>query len=192
MWDIEDNTQLLSEEKVDLLRETARTSGPDHAFRAGWICVTLGQRIGDTLTLAQQNIYVFRDRISIVVTEGKTVPACGAYCLSLPKSSLAGLFILEAKTQAEKVGVDRLFPGEIEHLERKISLLLIADLRSLRRTGLTRLAMGGASLEELLSFSRHTSTRSLEIYLGRGLFHQHAAMKQVALVEATESKRFCW
>jgi integrase len=53
------------------------------------------------------------------------------------------------------------------------------DLRALRRTGLSRLAQcEKVPLEVVLTISRHSNIKTLEVYLQKGVFHGAQASQQ--------------
>jgi hypothetical protein len=116
--------------------------------------------------------------VSITFVEGKVVARTGAFTLALPLPSDAATIVLEAARDSHMDHSDRLFPMERSKAERQIhNSFDNLDLRALRRTGLSRLALSGCDLDVLLQISRHTSIRMLEVYLRRGLLHGAVAIK---------------
>ena len=198
IWDLDDDSQVVSDQQIQLLQQLAKTASPNSPWRAAWIALTWGQRLGDTLKMSARNVYNIEDRVTVSITEGKTVATTGPYSLSAPNASIVAKYVWEAATfagnQAEDDGGEtRMFTDPtharerwIPVMEAEITRTLGIDARALRRTGLIRLAMTNVPLETLLTFSRHSSTRMLELYLQRGMFHASAAKRQCDAVRAAE------
>lgn len=146
---------------------------PGDPTRAAYLALLLGQRAGDILKTKASETYAFPTHISITFVEGKTVQSRGAFTLATPTGSEGARIIQEAAEEAQRMGrVSLFYPSDTATAEKAIHKAFPnLDLRSLRRTGLTRLAQSGCDLELLLQISRHSSVKMLEIYLCRGLFH---------------------
>ena len=199
-WDLEDDFQLMTNMQITQLDVLATAASPNSMWRAAWVTLALGQRLGDVLKFSATNVNVINDAVTITVTEGKTVPTKGAFTLRASRGSNVGRYILEAaekcaENRKTSLGETRLFQPDtpqgnktmwIKTMESQIAATLKIDIRALRRTGLTRLAMTGCSQEVLLTFSRHSTTRMLETYLCKGVFNQAAGTAQVETVEKSE------
>lgn len=198
-WDVEDESQVLDNVKIDKLRLLARSASPNSAWRAAWITLALGQRMGDVLLLTAPNVTRIGDSIAVTVTEGKTIPTRGPYTMRAPAAGDAGSYLWEAATlcQQNKQDGPRLFKirgmddaAGIRSMERQVKETLRIDIRALRRTGLIRLSLAAdTTLETLLSFSRHSTINMLETYLCKGLFNQaQGAAQHVAVHNSEEAK----
>jgi hypothetical protein len=199
-WDLEDDTQVMSDDQVQLLATIADQREPSSHWRAAWVALAWGQRLGDVLKMEAPNVHQVNGRTTVSVTIGKTVGTTGAYSLSAQTTSTVAQYIWEAATHAREQATTTATPSlrlftlddREEHLwiptmEKEIATTLKIDIRALRRSGLIRLAMAGAPLETLLTFSRHTTTKMLELYLQKGLFNESAAANQCKAVEASEN-----
>ena len=187
IWDLEDGSQFLPQEKVDLLSTLSLFLPARHVFQAGNLCLATGQRLSDVLLLRPEQVWRVTGqqgttRVSLRVVEGKTVGSRGAYTISLPDVPLAQV-VCQATREATTRNSATLFDTNAELLTRGLNI----DVRALRRTGLSRLAMSGTPLETLISLSRHATTRMLELYLASGLFNEQTAQAQMTAIKAALS-----
>jgi len=184
-WEVDDEKNILSEEKIQLLEEISPMLPPTHGLNAAYLSLVLGQRLGDVSELTPSNLFFVGDvRISVRFTRGKTVARTGIYTLSINRTQLIHLANMLMRA-SKMVHTDTAIwpdPHKITHQ------ILGIDVRALRRTGLIRLSMTGADTSQLLTVSRHRSVRMLETYLGGGLFNEQAAKLQMdAFTAATRS-----
>ena len=199
-WDLEDDFQLMSNAQIQQLCELSTTAKPNSKWRAAWVTYALGQRMGDVLKTTAQNVTFIDDTVALTIIEGKTVPTKGPFTLRMSSDSRTGRYVREAALQCAqdriaKHGEMRLFQPDnpnrdgklwIKEMEAEVAKGLAIDIRALRRTGLTKIAMTGCPLEVTLSFSRHSTTRMLETYLCKGIFNQATAAAQVSAVAQAE------
>jgi len=193
-WDLEDDTQVMSDGQISSLAILAEEADPSSHWRAAWIALAWGQRFGDVLKMEAPNVHIVNGRVTVQVTNGKTVATTGAYSLSATSTAPVAIYIWQAAEAARlRNTTTRLFtmddlPEEqwIPTMEREVATTLKIDIRAIRRSGLIRLAMAKTPLETLLTFSRHSSIKMLELYLQKGLFHEAAADNQCRAVTASE------
>jgi hypothetical protein len=171
-WDFDDDSQVLSNERVRLMEGIARQTAVNSPMNAALLTLYLAQRMGDVIKLELQNIVsIAPDNIAVTFKEGKTVGRKGPYTLMVKDLSPAGVILLNI---ARKAREDGLSTGKIffEHSEETFKKQLgKVDVRALRRTGLMKLGSVGASQEEMLHVSRHSSVEMLNLYLHNGLFN---------------------
>lgn len=172
-WSTDSPSQMLTQDRVDEIAAIAMNSGVRAPERAAYLALMLGQRVGDVLALRPSETYLCAGRVSITFVEGKTVARTGAFTLTVSSGTDAALILTQAAELAMSDPKNRLFlPVGRTEAEQMIHRTFPAlDLRALRRTGLSRLALSGCKVETLLQISRHTSIRMLEVYLRRGLLH---------------------
>jgi integrase len=172
-WSTDSPSQMLTQDRVDEIAAVAMKCDVRAPERAAYLALMLGQRVGDVLTLRPSETYLCAGRVAITFIEGKTVARTGAFTLTVPSGTDAATILRQAAEAAMLDPRDRLFlPTSRAEAEQKIHRTFPAlDLRALRRTGLSRLALSGCKVEILLQISRHTSIRMLEVYLRRGLLH---------------------
>jgi hypothetical protein len=172
-WDYEDPSQVLNNATIAILeRMTIAATGESHLIMvATMVTLALGQRMSDVLLLQHTNIQILQEFYAITFKEGKTVAKRGAYTLLITRNGPIGQLIRSLPTRQE----GRVFPQAAES-KLKAALHkegLRVDIRALRRTGLIRLALAGATTEELLAVSRHASHQMLNLYLAAGMFNLH-------------------
>lgn len=182
IWDLEDAAEFLSQRKVEVLMTITRFLPPRHIFHAGALTFCTGQRLSDVLLLEADQVWLVTGpqgiRTSIRFTKGKTVGVRGPYTISIPPSTELESMTKAAAQKALQSRADTLFATNAELLTRALDI----DVRALRRTGLSRIAMSGTPLDVLLTLSRHASTRMLEVYLASGLFDQNTATAQIQAI----------
>lgn len=176
-WDLEG--VILSQTVIDNLPTWAANAGPRHPISAAYVAFVWGQRLADVMKMAPDNVYTVGDRTSVIVTEGKTVPKTGAYTLSISSTHFMAHILRESVKAAARAGQSTIFDSDYKRI-LEISGKL--DMRAFRRTGLSMMAMAGAETDTLLAFSRHTSSKMLEVYLMRGLFHAAMANKMCQVI----------
>jgi len=190
-WDFEDTEVFLDQAQVDYFTnraETALSLGRLDVLLVCYVALTWGQRVGDVLKVQSTNVFlVEHTRISVTFVEGKTIPRTGAYTLHATASSLLGKilqWLVRIHPQGRLFGLPPTQEAE-RRWERQVhtALPFKMDLRALRRTGLSRLALIGLSNVELLEISRHSSVQMLQLYLGRGLFDFEQARRQTWAVD---------
>jgi len=190
-WDFEDPEVFLDEEQVKYFTDRAAAAlalGRIDVLLVCYVALTWGQRVGDVLKVQSCNVYlVEHTRVSVTFVEGKTVPRTGAYTLHATASSLLGKilqWLAKMHPQGRLFGLPPTQEAE-RRWEKQIhtALPFKMDLRALRRTGLSRLALIGLSNVELLEISRHASVQMLHLYLGRGLFDFEQARRQTWAVD---------
>lgn len=137
----------------------------------------LGQRVGDVSQLQTKRITTMHDPVTnthfvcLQFRRGKTTRRRQPYTLHLP---LTGQLAKELLERAQTHQEDLLFVAD-----RGLALRVIAAalkevnqelcLLSVRRGGLQKMALQGASMATLLHHSRHTTEMMLDRYLGWGL-----------------------
>jgi hypothetical protein len=128
----------------------------------------------------------------ITVRRGKTVVHTGAYTIALPLDSIAGQRLTVLSQQIPRQ--TWLFLGEntLADCQEQIRQEIGRDVRCLRRGGLQAIARSGATVEQLLQFSRHADEPMLRRYLheGRDLVsvHNHT----LTLISTVERHAFPW
>lgn len=153
----------------------------------------LGQRIGDVQKVGAEDVVVVRmhdlSTICITIRHGKTTGAIGPFTLHLSlvhkvgklfskywrykKMAGAALF---ASTQEEQ----RLLAYTTRNILKSFDPQL--ELRSIRRGGLTDMALRGTPLQEIREFfSKHTTEKVLLGYLDWGTVSLAQAQKQIAI-----------
>lgn len=131
----------------------------------------LGQRASDVALWRAERIRPLDARfLAISVVEGKVVPRIGPFSLFLPLDHEIAIALLQLVQKRRAEAASYLFP---EDTVRVISLRLAdldagLDVRSIRRGGLTQMALAGASVPQMLAFSRHASPQMLYKYLDHG------------------------
>jgi integrase len=184
-WDVQDDAQFLDTRTIDFLLEKIRRRRVTNEISArdplvvAALALLLGQRAGDVQNLRTEDVYLHipvslattQQKVTIQFTEHK-MKRKGPYTLAIPADSIAGQFVRAARASATLLREVLLFEQHSIHgaLER---IKIACDIRSLRRTGLSRLANAGVPLEVILSISRHSSVAMLERYLANGLRHGH-------------------
>lgn len=131
----------------------------------------LGQRASDVALWRAERIRPLDARfLAISIVEGKVVPRIGPYSLFLPIGHEIATALLHLVQLRRAEGACYIFP---EDTVRVISLRLAdldagLDVRSIRRGGLTQMALAGATVPQMLAFSRHASPQMLYKYLDHG------------------------
>jgi integrase len=200
-WDSTDHQQFLSNEMIETLEQTvklglqnktAMTQTALILLSAAVISLHLGQRVGDILSIKWEDVIGMGSRpgmgkLALQMTDTKITKRKGIYTLALPIPSLATQILLTRREAASSQGYLHIFnPKNLQMQQLQGSLHdtlqdlwgLRVDLRAFRRTGLSRLASSGATLETILAISKHSSIPMLERYLANGLYHgdQHGRM----------------
>jgi hypothetical protein len=106
------------------------------------------------------------------------------YTIHIPSDSQAAQWLALAATQTWRTTLDGDAKIFTEDNWREI-LPVKFDIRALRRTGLITLAQL-LDIETLLTISRHSSQKTLEIYLQNGIYHGVLAQKQIAAIGEAE------
>jgi integrase len=173
-WDLEDETQILSSERISKLEAIATQLPPVAATSAALLSLYLGQRMGDVIKLRIENIVRLDDRIMITFKEGKTVGVKGPFTIAVTTNSRAGMILTEiaAYMRKHRGTTGRIFAPDAEETF-KIQAQSRIDVRALRRTGLIRLGLAGATEEQLLFISRHSTVAMLNLYMNNGMFNLH-------------------
>ena len=149
-----------------------------------WLTFLLGQRLSDVVRLQARSLTTFPRHRSVTFFEGKVVPKIGPFSVNFktpsPTSQLAIAWEqLQHVAQSQALPTDYLVQNP-KMAQEKIVSFITKDVRSLRRGGLTMMALSGATMEQLLIFSKHASEKMLMKYILHG-----AALAQQA--EETES-----
>jgi integrase len=137
----------------------------------------LGQRVGDVSQLQTKRITTMHDPVTkqefvcLQFRRGKTTRRRQPFTLHLPLSTPEASELWE---RAQKHEEDLLFVNDRGLGLRTIAVALKKTspelcLLSVRRGGLQRMALNGASMATLLHHSRHTTEAMLDRYLGWGL-----------------------
>jgi len=192
-WDIEQEHAVLSTEGTRRLLQLAQTCSPTSPFAAAWLTYFLGQRMSDVMELTTDDIFlVSTDQwqyMSITFNKHKnSSKGKPPYSIALPVNSLAGQNMTRAlaTTQHGQGDPKRIFPLLTRSAERIVIEELKIDIRALRRSGLQNMARAGATLPELLGFSRHTTIAMLELYLFHGVMNIQTALRQVEITSKAE------
>lgn len=151
----------------------------------------LGQRMGDTIQLECRISSIFDTPtsttfITCCFIRGKTTRRRQPYTLHVPESHPLGQRLLALQEQRRKNASTFLFVeppmrgnalvtirGALQAVDETLGLL------SVRRGGLQKMAIDGASIETLIHHSRHTTQQLLDRYLGWGKFNLIAARERL-------------
>ena len=142
---------------------------------------TLGQRLSDTIKWRTDRISMLQTShgtcTAITVVEGKVVPKIGPFTIFV-HGQLGHILLQLAMARRQRADI-YLFPQDTSHVVhmRLVALDDRLDVRSLRRGGLQAMAKQGASAQQLLMFSRHSSIAMLYRYLGHGAVLRDEAEK---------------
>ena len=138
------------------------------------LCWFTSARPCDVLQLRKDAVaFPAAHEVKVKFTRGKVVGAVGAYHIHTQVDDDDSYRLVRDFVAAAPDGF--LFPLRSGYQRQafltEVRLALrqsrpVLELRSLRRGSLQLLAQGGASEEELLTFSRHTTTQQLRRYLG--------------------------
>jgi integrase len=181
-WDLEDDAQVLSNAAIAGLEMLGAQTPPNSPANAALLTLYLGQRMGDVLKLERENIYTIAENIVITFKEGKTVSSRGPYSLMVERSSRPGQILTNIARQWRR-SAGKIFPENAEELfKRQLSDRI--DIRALRRTGLIRLGLAGATQEQLLFVSRHASLEMLNLYLHNGMFNIQILTESARLIRS--------
>jgi integrase len=188
-WELEDPSQFLSEAMITVLEQTCNADEP--LLAAALTSLRLGQRIGDVLSIKAEDIHgVGESTLAVQMTDAKVTKRKGVFTLAIPLQSFPGKLLLSMRGAALAQNESYLFKTMAQHGNRQVENLLHQrllalwglkiDLRSLRRTGLSKIASAGAPLTTVMAISKHSTVQMLERYLANGLFHgaQHTEMKE--------------
>lgn len=170
--------------------QTAASTLPEPLAVATLVSFHLGQRIGDVLHLQSGRIKTVldpstgREFTTLLFRKGKTVRRRDPFTLHLPRQPNNPNAIAERLLALAEVAPQDLF-GPSDHLSAlsQIKRALQATnpclcLLSIRRGGLQKMSLEGASIETLLHHSRHTTKALLDRYLEWGTFNLQAAREQ--------------
>lgn len=159
---------------------------------------TFGLRVGDLLSLRVEHVFkVGAVSIAILLPMTKTSDVIGTKCLHMPPDSWIAQAITKYTLRANLLGLPYVFLPvtelltddavrlEISKLER--TFRTVADLRALRRGGLSTMAFCGHKAEDVLLMSSHKSTGQLNAYLGSGLLNRELMDKQHKMVATNET-----
>jgi hypothetical protein len=155
----------------------------DKAKVALILCWYTSARPCDILHLKDTSV-VFPEgnQVRVQITRGKVVNSVGAYHIHTQIAADDHFALVRRYVESHKGFLFPLRSGyQRQALLTELRLALrksrpTLELRSLRRGSLQLLAKGGASEEELLTFSRHTTVAALRRYLGFGAV-PHAAQR---------------
>ncbi len=191
-WDLNDGAQVLSDETIAGLEMLGARTLPNSPANAALLALYLGQRMGDVLKLEMENICTMSgdlctQDIVIQFKEGKTVSSRGPYSLTVPYASLPGLLLRNIASQHND-SAKKIFAEDSEETFKK-QLSARVDIRSLRRTGLIRLGLAGATQEQLLLVSRHASVEMLNLYLHNGMFNVKTLSETALLIDRACNSR---
>jgi integrase len=183
-WDMADPQQFLHPAMISTLQERIDSFPATDPLVAAFLALMLGQRVSDVLKIQTHNVMFLRSTttssVALRFAETKTSSKCGQFTLSIPKESKAADLLLRARAMSIQREQTYLFMRDNRDVlksedEIHKSLLQLwgfrVDLRALRRTGLSRIASGGAELSTVMAISRHRSIAMLERYLANGVYH---------------------
>ena len=149
------------------------------------ICVTwsLGQRVSDMLQLHSTDIQKVGKSVAITIRRGKVTPTVGPFTVFLQ----ADLALGEDLFQHAAGCAGALFSND---MDSRIRVALKAvdidlELRSIRRGGLTNMALRGESMQTMLTFSQHRSNGMLLRYLHNGAACMSTALEQTSVLQRT-------
>jgi hypothetical protein len=172
------------------------------------VVFAVGHRLTDFATIRISNIRFSSDDCSLLVVRGKTVNSQGPYTIHVPpQGQIAGMIqemIVFARNRGflyllfpchhllddeEDEESCRMLEALMDRLRQAMRLTLRSALkcphwtvRALRRGGLSAMAQQGMHPDVTISFSRHTSTRQLDAYLGNGVLDGYTRRQQHAWV----------
>lgn len=138
----------------------------------------LGQRFGDAIQIAVNDILFERDQISITVVRGKVMKSISPYSIFVPNTSPLAPKIRAAVDRARAKGwlfvlSPRNHEEDREQIKSIMGTMLASEdeqleLRSIRRGSLQLMAAAGFPTEHILLLSQHRSTEMLMRYLDWG------------------------
>lgn len=153
-----------------------------------WIAFLLGQRVGDTLQVETSQLTLIDDRASgnhflgITYRRGKTIKRRQPFTLHLKANHPIAKQLWETRPDETRLFCKDSF--RLEALEILRDALKSVDdelgVLSVRRGGLQKMALDGASLETLMHHGRHSSVELLNRYLGWGRLNLIAARELAA------------
>lgn len=168
-----------------------------------WI---LGQRVGDILLWRTGNVGKTTrlagelSSLTILVVQGKTVPATGPYTIHVDIESETALEIQKLKDSRMASKMPYLFLDlptltdnhdtartAARRQEALIKTFYPCDLRSCRRGGLSAMALQGLPDAQLQTLSRHPDPATLRRYLGAGRLNATEATMQMEAAAANEA-----
>jgi integrase len=124
------------------------------------------------------------DTVSLRFREGKTMRSTGTYTLHILMSSEEQLHLRTLLTLCRKSNDRYLFGPQRLQAAKAVSAALLtigSTVRACRRGCLRYLARQGATVQDLLLLSRHTTPAALYQYLGGGLYLKDEALRMVSL-----------
>ena len=137
----------------------------------------LGQRIGDMLKLAPEDVKQVSPKLGMLtIRRGKVTSKIGPFTIGFDPNGAEGrmnkLLTLAKRRSTQKFLVLSSL-DDFEHQSEKVATLLkridpALGRRSIRKGGLIRMANNGMEIKDLLSFSKHVSEHMLMRYLGGG------------------------
>ena len=182
-WDAEDDEELLDDDRIATLKQLAEVAVSRSTNTPAipiYVALALGHRMSDILGLERDNIRIIKDnlspdgRLAVTFVKHKTAKTTGPYSLAVPTNTLLAQCITLACQTRGPTGL--LWETDLAQIHATAPFHF--NVRALRRTGLVRLATQ-LPLEMLLTFSRHTNVRMLEIYLFRGAMNYPVARAQL-------------
>jgi integrase len=186
-WNFSDGTQVLTAERIASLKSLAKETNPSSPMNAALLTLTLGQRMGDVLKLNIENLLWMQGHVIVQFKEGKTIPRMKPYSLMVEADSEIGNLLTNISIEAQSQGKlnGRIFPANSEEVFKNQFTKI--DVRALRRTGLILMGISGATQDQLLMASRHSSKEMLNLYLNHGMFNLRALKEFAQVVTSTES-----
>lgn len=158
------------------------------------LCWLTAARPGDVINLKRKNVALDGINLKVQFQQAKTIIATGEYVINSAIHNEEWRAILEGFIAENSSSPSTyLFPmGNAQQRTAFVASVRFAlravnpnlEIRSMRRGTLVALANAGASEEQLLTFSRHTSLKTLRRYLGFGavMSAEAASAKVIASV----------
>ena len=158
---------------AQLSRVIAGTASPQlrTAILVGWL---LCQRISDVLQLHEKDVSLAHQHLSITFHRGKVVPVIGPFTVFLRLETYAAESLHRLARCRENMFLfsETNSVSERNRLTVQIRAILatvgITDVRSIRRGGVQHLGMLGASSQEIISLTKHSSEGMLMRYMQNG------------------------
>ena len=198
-WDTSDPAQVLNLSSLKYLRDAAITPESFLLRNMAILDLTIGNRMADFARVEKQNIFINNTSVgpvfSVKLVSGKTVNSTGPFVIHIPVASEAGhiltlLYDCFPTSPYLLINTPKLLAPDsqlLTDLALDLSNRIRDDLRqsiprltirALRRGGLSSMGNLEVPTSTILTYSRHTTEKSLLRYMGDGIHNLDLAVQQ--------------
>jgi hypothetical protein len=180
----------ITQEEIDAVTEALRQTKKPWLAIAVQLAFFLGQREGDTLKLAPNCLTVIDDTFSgmkllaIIFRRGKTTRRRQPFTLHVPMTMRLATDLISLAAERTAAKAEYLFEsGDTALPHIRTAIITVnpqLNILSIRRGGLQKMALEGASTATLLHHSRHSTKDMLDKYLNFGALSLDAARERFA------------